>query len=297
LLSGIVTVENRLASVNASLLSRHEQGVVMATGSIDSLRGVLGRLLGELLQTESLASDHSIHAARRTLKRARAALRLMRAGMAKSTYRSANRLLRDAARPLTPVRDSVALLDALDVMRKPGSKKSAKLYAFEVYRALQARHRAIHARLTESTRRRSMDQVRSGRRAFFEACEHPRTASLHECRKQAKYLVNEMQLAQQLLPLKLEKARRRAGRLAELLGKDHDLSLLREMLRELPAASAAGKKAARRRLVRRIERKRRTLQRKAHRLGKRLYNKRLNEAAAKFQRAVKKRLRRDPRAR
>src|SRR5262249_11482283 len=58
-------------------------------------------------------SDEDVHRARRSLKKARAALRLMRPGITDAQYRGLNATLRDAARPLSQVRDSKVLLDTL----------------------------------------------------------------------------------------------------------------------------------------------------------------------------------------
>src|SRR5580698_10039159 len=55
----------------------------------------------------------SIHEIRKKLKRARAALRLLRDCLGEPVYRRENSRLRDAARPLTPVRDAKVLFATL----------------------------------------------------------------------------------------------------------------------------------------------------------------------------------------
>src|SRR5215470_11897599 len=59
-------------------------------------------------------SDRSVHSARKELKKARATLRLLRDALGRSTYKKENAALRDAARPLSEVRDGRVLLDALN---------------------------------------------------------------------------------------------------------------------------------------------------------------------------------------
>ena len=59
-------------------------------------------------------SDAGIHNMRKELKRARAALRMLRACIGVVEYRRDNALLRDAARPLTPIRDAKVLLQTLE---------------------------------------------------------------------------------------------------------------------------------------------------------------------------------------
>ena len=105
-----------------------------------------------------------------------------------------------------------------------------------------------------------------------------------------RYLANEIDLAERLRLLNLKRQRRRAERLADALGDDHDLALLWDSLRELPPVAARGG-TARKRLQQRIKKKRLKLQRKAYRLGDRLYA----TTAAKFNQTLKKQLKRSNR--
>src|SRR5215467_3047626 len=57
-------------------------------------------------------SDTDIHAARKHIKRARAVLRLLRETLPAGAYRRQNKLLRDAARPLSVARDAKVLVEA-----------------------------------------------------------------------------------------------------------------------------------------------------------------------------------------
>ena len=58
-----------------------------------------------------------VHRARKALKRARAALRLLREGLDAAAFRAENAALRDAGRSLAPLRDVKAVLGALDELR------------------------------------------------------------------------------------------------------------------------------------------------------------------------------------
>jgi hypothetical protein len=238
----------------------------------------------------------------------------MRAGMDDADYRRANHQLRDIARPLTQVRDAVALLDALQSIRKARDKPSSRRYADEVHRALHDGHRLQRERLSAqmlrdggeklravdleinrtptkdsdvaTTRRGIKKTFRCGREAFSKTRKRARVTLLHEWRKQVKYLANEISLAEQLKLLKLKKARRRAEHLADVLGKDHDLAILRIKLRELSQGEIPEPSAERERLEHRIKRKRSKLQQKARRLGVQLYS----APVAKFHRLLKKQL-------
>jgi hypothetical protein len=271
-------------------------------------------MLGGVIEADSRPTDGSIHASRKTLKRARAALRLMRAGIDDAAYRRANHQLRDIARPLTEVRDAVALLDALEAIRKKRDKTPLKRYADEIHRALHDGHRLQRERLTAgmlhysgeklralelkinrtptknsdaaSARRGIQNTYRNGREACSKARSHARVTLLHEWRKQVKYLANEIDLAEKLKLLKLKKPRKRAERLADILGIDHDLAILRTKLRELSREEIAGHGTERKQLEHRIKKTRLKLQQKSRRLGDRLYG----APVGKFKRQLKKRL-------
>jgi CHAD domain len=280
----------------------------------NSLKSQFREMLKGVIEADSYPSDGSIHAARKTLKRARASLRLMRAGMDDADYRRANHQLRDIARPLTQVRDAVALLDALESIRKARDKTSSRRYADEVHRALHDGHRLQRERLSAERLRASGEKLRAvdleinrtptkdsdaaiarrgikrtfrcGREAFSKARKRDRMTLLHEWRKQVKYLANEIGLAEQLKLLKLKKTRRRAEHLADVLGDDHDLAILRVKLRQLSHGEIPERSAERKRLEYRIKEKRSKLQQKARRLGVRLYS----APVAKFNRSLKKQL-------
>ncbi|HYN14009.1 MAG TPA: CHAD domain-containing protein, partial [Burkholderiales bacterium] len=78
-----------------------------------AVRGQLEHALKALNGRKRL-SDESIHELRRELKRARAGLRLLRQAVGDPAYTRENAALRDAARPLAPVRDATVVLQALD---------------------------------------------------------------------------------------------------------------------------------------------------------------------------------------
>src|SRR4051812_44960200 len=67
----------------------------------------------ELLRVRRITDTH-IHSARKTLKKARATLRLLRPAVSSRVYERENATLRDVARPLSAARDARVLLDSLD---------------------------------------------------------------------------------------------------------------------------------------------------------------------------------------
>src|SRR5882757_1483145 len=94
-------------------------------------------------------SDDAVHSARKELKKARASLRLLRDALGDAVYKRENAALRDAARPLSEVRDAKVLLDTLDrVVRRYGAP--ARALPLDGFRqALHGEYAAIRRRILE----------------------------------------------------------------------------------------------------------------------------------------------------
>jgi CHAD domain-containing protein len=251
-------------------------------------------------RTNRRGADGFVHAARKEMKCARAALRLMRASLGNTVYRTMNRQVRDAARPLTPIRDASVLIRALELIRRPDDKDACKAYLNYLRDLLNGELRSSHRHLTAAalessaavlrkvdqriealpakepdlpTVKKGMKRVfKAGRAALARARRQPNTDSLHEWRKQTKYLSNQIELIRALFQVRLKKIGRRSNKLAELLGEDHDLALLGDKLGALRRAARLPPSAGARRILnKRIKRRRLKLQARARHLGKRLY--------------------------
>ncbi|HEY6456662.1 MAG TPA: CHAD domain-containing protein [Steroidobacteraceae bacterium] len=247
-----------------------------------SLHAVALALLDRAIQSLRHGTDEAaVHTARKTCKRVRAALRLLRDGLGEREYRLDNRRVRDSARPLTAVRDAAMLRRTLGTLSKHSHSLARHLEA-DYHRAWQAldhrgarnsiaRLRAIRARLVKLSRVDSeaasaitgaKGVYKAGRKALGKARSRDDLA-LHEWRKQAKYLLNQLELLRMVFNARFKKLRRRAGRLAEALGDDHDLSVL--------AGKLPAREGQRGSLRKQIKKRRRKLQARAFRYGKRLY--------------------------
>ena len=77
------------------------------------------------IEGKSPISDEGVHELRKQLKRARAALRLLRLSIGDEVYRRENRVLRDASRVVSPLRDARAQVDVLDALRERKPKALA----------------------------------------------------------------------------------------------------------------------------------------------------------------------------
>ncbi|HEX2492804.1 MAG TPA: CHAD domain-containing protein [Steroidobacter sp.] len=250
------------------------------------------------LQRHSLA-DEPVHEARKEMKRTRAGLRLLREALGEPAYRRLNRSVRDAARPLTPIRDAKVLHDALeDVLQQAG--KSAQDCPRELRQVLQQERRlsreklsdkdlkAIGTRLGEVKRYlQSLPESRldhahtdaalkqaykKAHKALALANREPSNEHLHEWRKQVKYHFQQLEFVQPLKPKLIGATIKQAHQLSDRLGEDHDLALLHEKIAlHATEAQSSSDTAASDALIKELKRLRAKLQRKSYRLGKKLY--------------------------
>lgn len=277
---------------------------LMTAGSSSSAapHQVHARLLHELdTACASLSrpelSDDAIHEVRKGLKRARATLRLLREAIGVAAYHRNNILLRDAARPLTPIRDAKILLETLrkltdgqvnspfvaGLRRALGRERRRareQLTRAEVQHIVAALHQVRdrveripeHA-LNPATLRGGLERAyRSARKAYRHACKRDSDEELHEWRKQAKYYLYQLELLSSLARDRFARRRKHTERIGERLGDDHDLAVLNEkILKYARAEHAASRDALVEDLIQRLVRRRKQLQRKAFRLGQEVF--------------------------
>jgi CHAD domain-containing protein len=241
-------------------------------------------------------TDERIHTARKHLKRARANLRLLRDAVGKAAYTRENTALRDAARPLSGVRDARVLIDTLDVLLETTTSAPRRALL------LKARVALAHARREARVELRVMNAVshsatvlaaslermrewrvnevgasvvneayerlyRQGRRAFDVAHSDPTPENLHEWRKQVKYLEQCTRACAPRSKHHVKSLLKAAEALADLLGEDHDLVVLEERLETLDAADRS-----RPAITRTIAMRRRALRRKALKQGRAVFS-------------------------
>jgi CHAD domain-containing protein len=207
----------------------------------DELRAAFRSMSGETV------SDQDVHDARKSLKKARAGLRLIRATMADETFRDHNLALRDAGRLLSPLRDSHSQLQLFhsfdDDTRLPNARIESALYAElsqarHIFDATTARERCreligrVRESLCDSTPGDAAACIdglrriyRKGRRALARVRRKDSAPRRHELRKQAKYLRVALEVIE---ASEYRDAHERARRVASWLGEDHDLAVLRE---------------------------------------------------------------------
>lgn len=261
----------------------------------------------QALWQRSRPSDEAMHQVRKDLKRARAALRLLREAVGEAAYARENLELRDAARPLASVRDATVALEVVRELLESENKPPRRARLLELRRTIHAERRSARERLLRSHKlagvahslqdageraeywrfpledtpvlRAGLERVyRKGRKALKRARAAVTTESLHESRKQAKYLQQALAVVADGGSRRLKKLEKRAGKVADRLGDDHDLAMLEAKLAALPAGPKAQRK-----LTARIEARRARLQKKALKLGRRMYRR---KAAAFVERVL-----------
>jgi CYTH domain-containing protein/CHAD domain-containing protein len=219
-------------------------------------RAIVGRLekAAERLREADDGDAHAeaIHGARKDLKKARAALRLVRDELGGKTFKRENRTLRDAGRALSASRDAevkLATLDALvegdgdvppaaalrwrealvaDRDRIVGEKSGGTAEAVAAIEAVAARApewklRADGWKLLAP----GLDTAyRDGRRAFAALGEEPDFEAVHELRKRGKDLWYQLRLLRDAWRPVLEPAAEEVHDFTDLLGDHHDLAVL-----------------------------------------------------------------------
>lgn len=240
-------------------------------------------------------SDQNVHAARKCIKKARASLRLLRDVVPVETYRRENEVLRDAARPLSATRDAKILVDALDALVEKGAieakaAQSLRDVLLNERKKLQ-RQTASHTGVTSSRRTLRAVQGRSqrwrlsrddgalvlhalkrvykkSRRGLSDARTECSSETLHDWRKQVKYLWHQLQMLEALGPGEIGDLADQLHKLSDHLGDDHDLAVLRE--KALAHTDALSRNSCKALLVC-IDERRTALQGKAFDLGARLF--------------------------
>ena len=259
----------------------------------EEIDGIQSALTGR----KRLSRDEAVHDSRKRLKKVRALLRLARDALCRKERRVEDAVLRDAGRALSDSRDAKALLDALDQLREStghkitpetftavrvkllarrrmASKQQKEHQTGDVVKCLHAaqrrmRHCEIHGNGFTVLHGGLKRIYRQGREAFAIVRYDRDPATLHDWRKRVKDLQLLAQLLKPIWPEVLERFSGKAHELANCLGEDHDLFVLRQFfLQETVVLSVPLELEA---LLELIDDRRRQLQQMAMTLGDRVY--------------------------
>ena len=240
-------------------------------------------------------ADRPIHDARKEFKRLRAMLRLVRTGSDAAFVTGANVMLRDCGRALAGARDAQVYLETLDKLAASRRGVAAQPAPVSLRRSL-ARHvnrlkkqtlpagalDAVMAQVTEAQKqveswvagddRQLIGDLRrtyaKARELYRAALETGDTHTLHEWRKQVKYLWHQHECVQAAWPGVIHAQIAELRLLARRLGDDHDLAIFAELLDAHPEMGTAAERES---LLRLVARRRKRLMRDALLLGARLF--------------------------
>lgn len=228
-----------------------------------SIRFIARQQLSYALQRlqHSPPRNKDVYEARKTFKRLRALLRLVRTHLLPETYARENVTFRDAGQRLAPLRDSIVTVETLDKARD-GFPSSA-INAYQDARQLLMVHHEEQARifwagdgvaqvidsLDHAFRRAQVWRLQEdewqmfqqnlargwswGNRFMLYAQTTPTPEILHEWRKQVKLFWYYLQFMNPIAPEELSPMIAEWDTLGDVLGKAHDYAVLEETLRTL----------------------------------------------------------------
>ncbi|WP_299260000.1 CHAD domain-containing protein [uncultured Kushneria sp.] len=253
----------------------------------------IGRARRDLARRDTV---EGIHKLRQRCKRVRAILRLARPALG-GHYARENGRFRDIARAVGGPRDEQILIDTFDALLAAQGKSVDRRQFTPTRQQLLKRHRQaletsampdmawLEAELERarhaledwtpaidrfrSLREGMVETNRRARQAMKRAEHASDEAAFHEWRKQVKYHRHHCELLSGVWKVPMEARAREAHRLADLLGEEHDLAMLAQVLREPDVAVQDQDKT--RLVLEMIGERRLRLQREALLLGGRLF--------------------------
>lgn len=231
----------------------------------DGVKRIVEELASEAqahLRTDDPAEiPEAIHETRKLCKKARGLARLVRPALGED-YTPTNRLFRDAARELGPIRDPHAISGTFEdlaavpgllgetVANKTGDQLAERAEEATMRILENERDRISRAsELIEEARSQSVDwnipdefepigcgvakTYKRGRKRFTEASRTRESDVFHEWRKRVKYLWYQTRLLRNSAPSILRPLANRLHDLSDALGDSHDLVVLGSVIDEL----------------------------------------------------------------
>ena len=285
-------------SKNDDMAYRWQHGESVAAGARRIALEQIVKALEHLESEEGSRDDH-IHEARKSMKRLRGLVRLVRFELGDQVYRSENDCFRCAGARFSGMRDATVRLQTLDAIIEFCGKRVPRSRFGPIRRWLLDERESAYRRAAadgdavaevREDLQRARDRVATwplegngwaavaagmrriyarGRGEFGRAYRHPAAEEFHNWRKRVKYLGYHAQLLRPSWPPVMAALVGELDRLGEILGDHHDLEvLLRTVKNGFPRARAPSTVAA---LERRIAARNRQLLIFARVLGQRIY--------------------------
>ena len=200
--------------------------------------------------------DTPVHQTRKYLKKARAALRLLRKEIGRSAFRQQDHHLRDAARLISDLRDAEVRLDTVRQLqsirprhRRTHYRKVEQMLTLDLENFLAAFAEwqsqaipilkqaeaamdtwTIHHFDNRQLRKAVQATYKCARCRLSEARKLPSAQTFHEFRTEAKVLNYQLRIIRPINPVVLKNLSDELSSVGELLGRAHDLTFLADRL-------------------------------------------------------------------
>lgn len=261
------------------------------------------------IDDDSLNAHETVHQVRKRCKKVRGLLRLFRFGL-DDQYSTLNEEFRDAARTLSPVRDSEAVIetydDLMEVYGELVDQRRLRSIRNEFERRRDAVEKDLDVENRISTFRAFCDgqlsnieswqltsdfntkmlvkglrkTYRRGRKEMATALETESTEEFHEWRKRVKYHWYHMRILRDVWPPIVRARRDELDELSDLLGDEHDLATLRLSISD--GSEAFGDYREIQATIGLIDQRRNELRAKSRNLGRNIYAEKPSALAARF---------------
>ncbi len=270
----------------------------VAAGAKRIVREQIDKALDEI-NDEKIDQQETVHQVRKRCKKVRAVIRLIRGSIDAETYKFENTFYRDAARELSHIRDTEAMIEAFDDLVEhyadqidPGAYDSVRAElqrrqdgAVDADAALEKLLEAFRAKMVEGRDRVSTWSLdadgfpavaggikktyKRGLKALDAVHGDPSTEQYHEWRKRTKYHWYHTRILRDAWKNVMQARRDELSDLSDMLGDEHDLGLFRQMIEH--DADAFGETTSVQAFVGLIDRRRAELRAEANTLGGRIY--------------------------
>ena len=205
----------------------------------------------------------SVHEARKAFKKLRGLLRLFKYALGKEIYQQENHCFRDAGRLLSSVRDAQVHVETFENFSSEISDTISPELLEQLHRILIAYQQIVYEQVFQtqdnslaalSFVKEAKERVNNwpvdedweniakglkrvykrGYKDFYQVLEDPTVENLHEWRKRVKYLWYHLRLLKSIWPDVMTTLAKQTHDLSDLLGDDHDLANLHQLLLNQP---------------------------------------------------------------
>ncbi len=264
----------------------------LGVGVVRVAEDLIDSIVGSGQHPKQEEGEH-IHHVRTTIKRLRALLRLIRPAVGELFFNQENARLRKAGRRLAVAREAEVAretLKTLPVAGEPEKKAVAAALAglesktqpgTDIGEAL----REVKADLEQTKRNLQrlqlvndewkvveaglQDVYRQSRKRMNAALQDGGDEAFHKWRIRVKNLFYELELLEPVWPKRMDKMTSRLAKLQDKIGLDHDIAVLKALLRKTP--ETFGGIEAVERVIRRLDGESRKLRHAAEPLGEKIF--------------------------